>query len=421
MKRTLKISSSAARRLAIRAQRLDEAPTKQGKNQIMAVIRQLGCLQIDPLNVVARSPLLVLWSRLGPYDLACFESLLWEDRLLFEYWAHAASLVLVEDFAIFQHQMEAFGRGDGSWTRRVRSWMVANEPFRQYILDELDNRGPLFANEIEDRSLQPWKSSGWTNARNVSTMLGFMWEQGDITVIRRQGHGFGLKKQWGLLEHFMPNHINTPRLSQRQAVKIAAQKSLKALGVATEKQIQNHYIRGGYAELAFILEGLVREGTVRQLAISENGSQWPGDWYIHVDNLSELDEVQRNGWQGRTTLLSPFDNLIADRKRTEQMFDFHYRSEIYTPKKKRKYGYYVMPVLYGDQLIGRIDPKMDRRSNTLYVNAVYGEGDVPDSLQIARGIATAIRQLGHFLGAKRIRYGDNIPRTWLPAFQDANL
>jgi uncharacterized protein YcaQ len=203
-------------------------------------------------------------------------------------------------------------------------------------------------------------------------------------------------------------------------VKKAAQKSLKALGVATEKQIQNHYIRGGYPHLAQVLEELVREGIVCQLVVNENGSRWPGDWYMHVDNLSELDELQSKDWQGRTTLLSPFDNLIADRERTEKLFDFHYRSEIYTPKRKRKYGYYVMPILFGDQLVGRIDPKMDRREKTLHVNAVYRDDGGPDSLETARGIAAAVRQLGHFLGAKQIRYGDNMPRTWSPVFQNDN-
>jgi uncharacterized protein YcaQ len=133
MKDLIPLTPQMARRLAIRAQRLERLPITSDKAQMLSVIRQLGCLQIDPLNVVARSPLLVLWSRLGNYDLGDLASLLWEDRLLFEYWAHAASLVLVEDFPIFQVQMRNFGRGDGKWGRRVRDWMAINEPFRHYI------------------------------------------------------------------------------------------------------------------------------------------------------------------------------------------------------------------------------------------------------------------------------------------------
>jgi uncharacterized protein YcaQ len=412
------ISPATARRLAVRVQWLHQKPGTRDKKQILSIIRQLGCLQIDPLNVVARSPLLVLWSRLGKYDLQELESLLWEDRLLFEYWAHAASLVLVEDFPIFQYQMRTFSRGDSAWARRVRSWLEINEPFRRYILDEMASRGPLYANEIEDRSLQPWQSSGWTNSRNISTMLGFMWEQGDITVIRRQGPGFGLKKQWGLLEQFMPDSLDILPLSQREVVKIAAQKSLKALGVATEKQIQNHYIRGGYPDLADVLQELERQGHVQKIVISENGTQWSGDWYVHAETLPDLEDLKGNDWRNHMTLLSPFDNLIADRERTEWLFKFHYRSEIYTPKAKRKYGYYVLPILSGDRLIGRIDPKMDRKNKTLHVYAVHREADAPDSLETARHVAGAVEQLGHFLGAEHIRYGDKKPRAWSAAFQD---
>jgi uncharacterized protein YcaQ len=317
--------------------------------------------------------------------------------------------------------MRTFSRGDSAWARRVRSWLEINEPFRRYILDEMASRGPLYANEIEDRSLQSWQSSGWTNSRNVSTMLGFMWEQGDITVIRRQGPGFGLKKQWGLLEQFMPDSLDILPLSQREVIKIAAQKSLKALGVATEKQIQNHYIRGGYSDLADVLQELERAGRVRKIVISENGTQWSGDWYIHAETLPVLEDLEGNDWRNHMTLLSPFDNLIADRERTEWLFKFHYRSEIYTPKAKRKYGYYVLPILSGDRLIGRIDPKMDRKSKTLHVYAVHREADAPDSLETACLVAGAIEQLGQFLGAEYIRYGDKKPRSWSAAFQDTAL
>lgn len=414
----LTISPSTARGLAVQAQRLHHLPAERSKQQMLSIIRQLGCLQIDPLNVVARSPLLVLWSRLGNFDLRDFESLLWEDRLLFEYWAHAASLVLVEDFSIFQHQMDTFSRGDGKWARRIRKWMAVNEPFRRYILAELAERGPLFAAEFADRSVKPWQSSGWTNTRNVSTMLGFLWEQGDITVVRREGQGFGLKKQWGLLQHFMPDKLGAPPLSTQEVVKIAAQKSLKALGVATEKQIQNHYIRGSYPNLDRVMQDLVDEDLVRYVTISENGTQWSGDWYIHTDTLPDLENLQRNGQPKRTTLLSPFDNLIADRERTEWLFDFHYRSEIYTPKAKRKFGYYVLPVLSGSRLIGRIDPRMDRQKNILYVYSIHREKGASDSIDVAREIARAIEQLGRFLGAEQICYGDKIPRAWSVAFAD---
>ncbi len=346
---------------------------------------------------------------------------MWDDRLLFEYWAHAASIVLVEDFPIFQLQMRNFSRGNGAWARRVRSWMEINEPFRQYIMGEMAERGPLYAKEIEDRSVQPWQSSGWTNTRNVSTMLGLMWEQGDITVTRRQGAGFGLKKQWGLLEQHMPQWVEFIPDPLADVERKAAQKSLKALGVATEKHIQNYFIRGGYPNLAGVLDVLLLEGKIHAVTIRDNGTDWPEQWYVHSSMLPDLERLHNGQSSSRTVLLSPFDNLIADRERTEGLFDYYYRSEIYTPKAKRKYGYYVMPILHDDRLIGRVDPKIDRMSKTLHVYAVHAEEGAPDNIETGRAVAGAVRQLGRFLGAREICFGDTLPAAWAAAFVDEAL
>jgi uncharacterized protein YcaQ len=254
------LSLPLARQLAVMAQCLDGDYETADKATMLTVIQQLGCLQIDPINVVARNPLLVLWSRLGPYGVADFEALLWQDKTLFEYWAHAASIVLAEDYPIHQIMMDKYGQSDSKWSQKVRQWAEANHLFRQYILDQLAERGPLYATEFEDKSAVDWESSGWTAARNVTMMLDFLWTRGYITVARRQGTGFGLKKQWALTEHHMPQWQDYEPLPPRELVTLAAEKSLKALGVGTEKQIRNHFIRGRYPDLAEILRELVANG-----------------------------------------------------------------------------------------------------------------------------------------------------------------
>ncbi len=417
----LRITPSTARRMAVQSQGLDQLPPVADRETMLAMIRRLGCLQIDPLNVVARSPLLVLWSRLGDYDEADLQALLWEDRVLFEYWAHAASIVLVEDYPLYQAQMRRFGRGDGLWGQRVTRWLAVNEPFRRAILEDLEERGPLYAEEIEDRSVEPWESSGWTNTRNVSTMLGMLWEQGDITVTRRLGDGFGLKKQWGLFEQHMPQWFGHEPWPSERVVSEAAQRSLQALGVGTEKHIRNHFIRDGYPDLSQVLEKLVADGRVLPVTIADEENVWPGQWYMHAQTLPQLEQLRNGTWQGRTTLLSPFDNLIADRERTEQLFSFYYRSEIYTPKAKRQYGYYVLPILHGERLIGRIDPKMDRKTKTLHVHAVHRENGTADGKESAQAIAQAVRQLGRFLGAERVAYGANSPPAWSSALRSETI
>ncbi len=408
MKRT--ITPTQARQLAVSSQRL----SGPRETAVLPLVQQINCLQIDPLNVVARSPLLVLWSRLGQYSPADFEALLWDEKSLFEYWAHAASIILTDDYPLHRPRMVNFARGDSKWEKRVQDWLEVNQPFRRYILNELTQRGPLKASEMENRIVEPWPSSGWTNNRNVTIMLTFLWERGEIMVSRRFGNGFGLNKQWALAEQHLPQWTDHELWPQERIVYEAAQKSLRALGVGTAKHIENHYMRGRYPGLNEVLVKLERDGRIHPIQISANGSDqtWPGDWYIHSDTLPLLEKLEADDWQPRTTLLSPFDNLICDRKRTETLFNFYYRSEIYTPKAKRQYGYYVMPILHGEELIGRIDPKLDRKTQKLHVYAAFAEPDAPLSPEVGAKISRSVEELAQFLGAKEIVYGHKMPLEW---------
>jgi hypothetical protein len=167
----------------------------------------------------------------------------------------------------------------------------------------------------------------------------------------------------------------TRRPPEREVVRRSAQRALRALGVATARDIDRSFTAGRYPGLASVMAGLQRSGQVEQVRLVGNDHERPGPWYVHTDDLPLLDRLQSGDWQPRTTLLSPFDNLLIDRERTERLFGFHFRMEIYVPKAARRYGYYVLPVLHGDRLIGRVDPAMDRASGRLVVNAVHAEPD----------------------------------------------
>jgi uncharacterized protein YcaQ len=186
---------------------------------------------------------------------------------------------------------------------------------------------------------------------------------------------------------------------------------LHALGVAPEPHIRKHYIRGCYPELSAILRQLESEVLIERVKIVNlKGCRiWPGTWYIHADDLPLLERLAAGDWEPRTTLLSPFDNLISDRRRTEQVFDFRYRFEFYTPKHKRKYGAYVLPILHGDRFIGRIDPKMDRKKEMLLIKAIYTESDSPMTTETTKAVSYAFEELGEFLDAKEIIYDNRVP------------
>jgi uncharacterized protein YcaQ len=381
----LVLSLGEARRLAIRSQHLAGPEPVRGIGGMRQVLRGLRVLQIDPVNVVARSHLLVLWSRLGGFDRDDLETLRWRERWLFEYWAHAASIVLTEDYPIHRAMMRAYQVTVES--QQKRDWLAANEDFRRYVLDLLRDSGPLPGDAIEDRAAVSWISTGWTNGRNVERMLDILWKQGVVMVTGRDG----LRRLWGLAD--FPAVEDLP---QEEVVARAAEHALRALGVARTRDVERHFTIGRYPEL-----DLERAAWARPVLVEGGNEQW----WVHRDALGLLDEP----WRPRTTLLSPFDNLICDRERTDRLWGFAYRNEMYVPRHKRQFGCYVMPVLSGERLIGRVVPRVDRRRGELVVEGVFAEEEFSGAGAVAdRSVAAAIESLASFAGAGSVSYSGGV-------------
>jgi uncharacterized protein len=404
------ISPATARRLAVTKQHLAAERHDATPDGIFEVVRDLGCLQLDPLSTVSRSHTIVVFSRVGPYNIADVDKLIYHDKKLFEYWAHAASIVLTEDYPIHHLRMRTYAKTDDSWDIRIAKWIQDNKTLRDTILREIKRNGPVSSRVLTESGIAPksWVSSGWTNDRNVSRMLDFLWMQGKIMVAQRQG----LNKFWDLSERVLPEWTPREKLPERQIVTRAAQKSLRALGVATEKQIGSHYISGRYPQLRERLSELGRAGEIERVRIADKQGEWKGTWYMHCADIPLAEKLERGEFEGRTVLLSPFDNLIRDRVRNIQFWNFDYKIEIYVPQAKRKYGYYVLPILHNDQLIGRIDPQMNRAQGILNINAVHAEANAPRDQKTARAVRDAIEELGEFLNATEIRYGERVPEAW---------
>jgi uncharacterized protein YcaQ len=398
-----------ARRLFVSRQRLAGAPPA-GPEGIMAVATDLASLQLDPISVVARSHLLVLWSRLGAFDRAGLETLLWGERRLFEYWATAAAIVCTDDYPIHSLLMRRYPSDRYAHDRRLRAWLAENQALRRSVLRQLRTAGPLPSRALEDRAVTGWRSGGWTTGRNVERMLDVLWTQGRIMVAGRQGG----QRLWDLAERCLPAWTPTRRPPEREVVRLAAQRSLRALGVATARDIDRHFTAGRYPGLPAVLAGLERAGTVERVRVAADGVEWPGPWYAHADDLPLLERLQAGHWRPRTTLLSPFDNLIVDRERTQRLFGFHYRMEIYVPRAARRFGYYVLPVLHGDRLVGRVDPALDRAAGRLVVNAIHPEPGAPASAGPA--VAAALRRLAAFLGADAVELRAPPPPPWSAGF-----
>jgi len=394
----IRMTVGDARRLAIAAQRIVGAPPATRKG-ILEVVRDIGYLQLDPTNVVARNPQLVLWTRLGRYDPALLEGL-FAKRKLFE---TVSLIVPTSDLALHSATMRAYrhatdpgavrsghgslaGAGGGTWPQRAAKFLAQNPQLRRKVLARLRREGPLPLTAFEDRAFVSWTSGRWNDERNVGMMLAILQRRGEVAVAGRSRG----RKLWALARGWLPKPVP---LSGSGLEREATLRALRATGVATLKQLRWHYAFARHVTQR-ALDALLREGATVRVEIAD--AAWKGSYY------APAGVPIRDGWEGRTTLLSPFDNLIIDRARTEQLFGYRYRMEIYTPPQLRKVGYWAMPVLHGDRIVGSVDPRFERARGELIVNKVVLEPNAPRN--VMRHMRGAVEELATFVGATNVRW-----------------
>lgn len=381
------LSLQRARRVAVTAQLLS-APRPRS---VLEVVERLGSVQMDPTRAVARTEHLVLWSRLGRrFRVAALERALWTDRSLFEYRAY---IFPTAQYAVHRETMRRYPSTDFSRHTYVRRYLRENQRFRRYVLRRLEAEGPLPSRALEDRSAVGWRTGGWNDAgRNTSMMLEVLWARGEVMIAGRAGQ----ERLWDLAERRLPTDVPRPAAGQEARELIDVQ--LRALGISKPTRFGWTFEGARPPGWERALAGLEREG--RAVRVRIDGL--PGTRWAHAEALDRA-------FRPRTVLLSPFDQLIHDRARAEEMFGFRFRLEIYVPKAKREYGYFVMPILHGDRVVGRLDPGFDRGANVLRVRAVFAEPDAPRDAWPA--IRKQIDELAAWLGAEGVEIGA-VPDVW---------
>jgi uncharacterized protein YcaQ len=356
------LTAEQARRIAVRAQLLDA----HRPGGLIETVQRLGVLQNDPTNAVARNADLVLWSRLGsPYSHDELQAAL-DGRALIE-----INLLIrpAEDVALYRAEMIA--------RRSVHGWVEANDVCRRDVLRLLEREGPLVAGEIPDTCVVPWRSTGWTNDRNVNQMLEAMVARGEVATPGRRGS----ERLWDLAERVYPDDPIPPL---DEAIRTCGELRLRALGIAREKATAvpgepNHV---GPVGVAVTVEGV------------------RGTWRVDPEQLERVDEP----FAGRTALLSPLDRLVFDRKRVSELFDYEYLLEMYKPRAKRRWGYWAMPILHGDELVGKLDATADRKAGVFRVNAIHPDTEITPAME--RAIDAELDDLADWLDLPLERHDD---------------
>jgi uncharacterized protein len=366
------LSRADARRIAVRAQLLDSnRPTS-----LLDVVRRLTFLQLDPTAAVAPNADLVAWSRLGssysPSDLVAAL----ESRTLVEL---LAMIRPSEDMALFRAGMAEWpGRGQlRPWQERRRDWVQANDACRRDILDRLRTSGPLTSRELPDTCAVPWESSGWTHDQNVIKLLDLMAARGEVATAGRRGR----ERLWDLADRVYPAG---PLLEVDEALRVRNERRLRALGIARAK-----------APVAPVEPNDVGEAGEPAVIEGVNGA-----WRVDPCQLGQP-------FSGRAALLSPFDRLVHDRRRTVEIFEFDYQLEMYKPAAKRRWGYFALPILYKDRLVGKLDAAADRNTGVFRVNAVHQ--DVAFTAAIWVAVRSEITDLASWLRLELAMVADAQP------------
>ncbi len=358
----LKLTQKQIRRLAVRCQLLHRRNTVE-ISDAGQLIKQLGYIQLDTIHVVQRTHHHTFWTRLPRYRPELLDSMLADDRQVFEFWGHAMSYLPIEDYRFYLHHMEKALDPNSKWEKeRLANFGHLMEP----VLERIQTDGPLGVKDFP----APEKKivSRWGGRKPEKVALEMLLWRGDIMVTRREK----FHRIYDLTERVLPADINTAKPSAMELGRFLVRRALQAYGAATEREIENHIMNNQRQEIQLAIKDMIKKKEI--VEINSEGDDKVN--YALTDTIEhELDQPVSSE---SISFLSPFDNLIIQRERTRRLFNFEYSLECYTPAAKRRWGYFVFLILAGDRLVGRFDPKADRKNRILLIQSLQFEPWVKD-------------------------------------------
>ena len=396
------LSLAQARALQLAAMGLLTPPVRRAKKaDVLATIRRMNVLQIDTIHVVARSPYLVLWSRLGDYSPRWLDELLTEGAV-FEYWSHAACFLPIEDYPHYRRQMLHL-EAAGSERSALR---LADDPHAHLeLVEQVREYGPVRATDFDH--VDGRQGNGWWDWKPDKLRLETLFAAGEIMVKRREN----FHRVYDVRERVLPSHFfDDDAVPSRETVDVAwTLAAVKAMGLAPARWIGDYFRHAGKAPRPHP-DSLVETGDLLRIHVND----WPWPAYVHRDHTALLKAAQNNKLRPtHCTLLSPFDPLVWDRERALTLFNFDYRIECYTPEAKRKYGYFTLPILVRATLVGRLDAKAHRAQGVFEVRALHLEPGVIGDGALAADIADAVTRCALWHKTPVVRITQTTPASFL--------
>jgi len=400
----LAISNQTARRLMIEKQGFDPQPGTIEKKDIFETVDRLGCVQIDTINVVERAHYLTLWSRLGGYDKEMLHDLLYRDRLLFEHWAHASSIIPLKDYRYFIHPMQV---RRANMVERFKRWGKGDPEILDQVLERIRMEGPLASKDFEHKKEKP--SKGWWDWKPAKIALEVLFGAGVILVSRRKN----FQRYYDLAERVLPNWVNTSEPSAEERIRFFTNRTMGCLGLVKpadpRSYYQNYLVKLGKnsRQLMALLDQWVEEEEVERYELE--GEKSP--YYCLPEDARRMEELEAGDFNFEgVRFLTNFDNILWLRDRVKTLFGFEAKLETYVPKEERRYGYFNLPILYGDRLVGRIVPKMDRKRRVLIIHSLWHEPWFKPDEAFEDCFSEAIDRFAKFNDAEVIEMEEDEPR-----------